>query len=226
MTRLAAWLVLLGAGITMASFQMWHALHSGMPLYLALLTGVVPVLIAMGLSHVVAHSDGGWPIRTVTFLVMIGAMVLSVRATGYVVRLAFGDLWPLFGAVVDSAALVALQVILAPAPEAAQSAVSSAVPEAADSATTEAAAEPSAEPPAEPPAEPSRVPSAGPRQSAMRTDKSQEAEQGRAAYRRSVRTGRPLSDRALGELFGKSRTWGASRIREAEAGPHPVGRTA
>ena len=110
----AAWLVLLGAGITMASFNIWHALHSDMPGYLAVLVGVAPVLIAMGLSHVVARSNAGWFLKTVTFLVMVGAMVLSVRATGYVVRLAFGNLWPLFGAVVDSAALVALQAILKP----------------------------------------------------------------------------------------------------------------
>jgi hypothetical protein len=115
--RVAAWLVLACAGTTMASFNIWHALHSDMPGYLAGLVGVAPVLIAIGLSHVVARSDAGWFLKAVTFLVMVGAMVLSVRATGYVVRLAFGNLWPLFGAVVDSAALVALQVILTPAPE-------------------------------------------------------------------------------------------------------------
>jgi hypothetical protein len=115
--RVAAWLVLACAGTTMASFNIWHALHSDMPGYLAGLVGVAPVLIAVGLSHVVARSNAGWFLKAVTFLVMVGAMVLSVRATGYVVRLAFGDLWPLFGAVVDAAALVALQVILTPAPE-------------------------------------------------------------------------------------------------------------
>jgi len=115
--RVAAWLVLACAGTTMASFNIWHALHSDMPGYLAGLVGVAPVLIAIGLSHVVARSNAGWFLKAVTFLVMVGAMVLSVRATGYVVRLAFGNLWPLFGAVVDSAALVALQVILTPAPE-------------------------------------------------------------------------------------------------------------
>ena len=114
--RVAAWLVLACAGTTMASFNIWHALHSDMPGYLAGLVGVAPVLIAIGLSHVVARSNAGRFLKAVTFLVMVGAMVLSVRATGYVVRLAFGNLWPLFGAVVDSAALVALQVILTPAP--------------------------------------------------------------------------------------------------------------
>ena len=46
-----------------------------------------------------------------------------------------------------------------------------------------------------------------------------EGRKARAAYRKSVRQGEPLSDRALGEMFGKSRTWGASRIKETEAGP-------
>ena len=72
---------------------------------------------AMGMSHIVAAYSAGRFCRVVTFAVMAGAMVLSVRATGYVVRPAFGPLWWLYGGVVDSAALVALQVILAPAPE-------------------------------------------------------------------------------------------------------------
>lgn len=228
--QVAAWLVLAGAGLTMASFNIWHALHSEMPGYLAGLVGVAPVLIAMGLSHIVATRQG-WVLKAVTFLVMCGAMVLSVRATGYVVRQAFGNLWPLFGAVVDSAALVALQAILSPSAKAARKAAESAAPEAAPSAVPEAmnsaAGEPAQEPPAEPrevpseslTAEPSAKPSAEPRQRPARTDKSPEAERARAAYRKSVRQGDPLSDRALGEMFGKSRTWGASRIKETEAGP-------
>lgn len=52
-----------------------------------------------------------------------------------------------------------------------------------------------------------------------------EAAKARAAYRKSVRQGSPLSDRAVGEMFGHSRTWGASRIRETEAGPHLAART-
>jgi hypothetical protein len=102
----------------MVSFNIWHALHGGIPqLPLAVLAGVVPVALAMGMSHIVAAYRAGRFLKIVTFAVMAGAMVLSVRATGYVVRPAFGPLWWLYGAVVDSAALVALQVILAPAPE-------------------------------------------------------------------------------------------------------------
>ena len=115
--RGAAWAVLAFAGSTMVSFNIWHALHGGIPqLPLAVLAGVVPVALAMGMSHIVAAYRAGRFLRIVTFAVMVGAMVLSVRATGYVVRPAFGPLWWLYGAVVDSAALVALQVILAPAP--------------------------------------------------------------------------------------------------------------
>lgn len=116
--RGAAWAVLAFAGSTMVSFNIWHALHGGIPqLPLAVLAGVVPVALAMGMSHIVAAYRAGRFLKVVTFAVMVGAMVLSVRATGYVVRPAFGPLWWLYGGVVDSAALVALQVILAPAPE-------------------------------------------------------------------------------------------------------------
>ena len=126
--RAAAWAVLAFAGLTMVSFNIWHALHGGIPqLPLAVLAGVVPVALAMGMSHIVAAYRAGRFLKVVTFAVMVGAMVLSIRATGYVVRPAFGPLWWLYGGVVDSAALVALQVILAPAPEA----VPAAAPEAA-----------------------------------------------------------------------------------------------
>lgn len=43
-----------------------------------------------------------------------------------------------------------------------------------------------------------------------------EHEAGRAAYRESVRNGKPLSDRALGTKFGRSRKWGAGRIKECQ----------
>jgi hypothetical protein len=46
-----------------------------------------------------------------------------------------------------------------------------------------------------------------------------DAVKARAEYRKSVRDGSRLSDRALGEMFGRSRKWGGYRIREAETGP-------
>jgi hypothetical protein len=74
---------------------------------------------------------------------------------------------------------------------------------------------PSAEAIGEPP-EPQRR---EPRTDRARPSKDPEAERARAAYRKSVRDGHPLSDRALGDLFGRSRTWGSNRISEADGGP-------
>ena len=71
----------------------------------------------------------------------------------------------------------------------------------------------------EPPAEPRREP----RPRTSRPAKDPEAERARAAYRKSVRQGEPLSDRALGDMYGRSRTWGANRIRETEEGPRLAG---
>lgn len=234
--RGAAWIVLVGAGATTMSFNIWHAVHTGMPLGLALLYGTAPVALAMGLSHIVAAHEGGWFMKGTTFAVMIGAMVLSVSATGDVVHSSTGRLWWLFGAVVDAAALVALQVILSPASRAAAKAAKKATPDAAAEAMNSAAASaipgpsgepgtgPLQEPPAGPYEMPSPKPSAGPPSKAVRISKDPEAEKARAAYRKSVRAGQPLSDRALGEMFGKSRTWGGSRIREVDAGPQLTAR--
>jgi hypothetical protein len=81
--------------------------------------------------------------------------------------------------------------------------------------------------PSEGPVEvPAAVPAREPRQRAMRISKDPLAEKARAEYRKSVRQGQPLTDRALAEKFKRSRTWGATRIREAEAGPRPVGKEA
>ena len=74
-------------------------------------------------------------------------------------------------------------------------------------------------PAAEPEPEPREVPSGKPRPGPVRLSKDPEAKKARAAYWRSVRAGSPLTDRALGEMFGRSRTWGASRIAECQDGP-------
>ena len=63
------------------------------------------------------------------------------------------------------------------------------------------------------------MPDGEPPPSPVRLVKSHEAERGRAEYRKSVRQGQPLSQRALGAKFGKSRQWGADRIREVDGGP-------
>jgi hypothetical protein len=211
--RAAAWLVLAGAGTTTMSFNIWHAFHARMPGYLALLDGIAPVVLAMGMSHIVARR--GWFLKIATGLVMAGAMVLSARATGYGVRPAAGNLWWLFAVVTDAAVLVAFQVIVTPAAKAAPEAIAgttgSAIPEAAE------------EPREMPPERPAGVPSQEPRQRPSRVSKEPDAESARADYRKSVRQGQPLSDRALGDKYGRSRTWGAARIRETEAGPRLAG---
>lgn len=113
-TPWAAWAVLIGMGGTSVTYNVYHAVHhSHMNPFLALLYGLAPVAAAALLSHIVAELDGGWFMKTVTFLVMLGAMALSIGATASVVRPAAGS-WMqyLFGAVLDAAALVALQRIL------------------------------------------------------------------------------------------------------------------
>jgi len=233
--RIAAWLVLAFAGTTMVAFNMWHAIHGGIPLVLAVLYGLAPVVLALGLSHVVAAYRGGWFMKGTTFVIMLGAMVLSVRATGYVVKPATGNLWPLFGAVTDAAALMALQVILSPesraaakaarkaAGEAAAEAAPSAIPEAVPETIAEAIREP-AEVPAsvhheEPASVPLVKPAREPRQRLKSISEEPEAKRARSEYRKSVNQGQPLSDRALGAKFGRGRTWGRNRIDEVEEGP-------
>jgi len=123
------------------------------------------------------------------------------------------------------------------------SATEEAMPEAAEKATAEAAAEatgeaiteampgavlvPSEEPSEEPQMRPSEEPASVPREKPAREPRPRvvrlaedpEAKRARAEYRKSVNQGQPLSDRALGARFGKSRTWGANRIAEVESGP-------
>lgn len=252
--RAAAWLVLIFAGATQVSFNIWHAIHGGMPMWLAVLYGLAPVALAMGMSHVVAAYRGGWFMKIVTFGVMLGAMVLSIRATGVVVKPATGAIWWLFGATVDTAALVALQVILSPESRAAAKAARKATREAATEATVEAVPSATAEaipdavreaiseavseaamsaaempagvPPAGPAEEPSTRPSVKPvqaiRQRPARISEEPNAKKARSDYRKSVQQGQPLSDRELARKYDRSRTWGASRIREVEAGPQPL----
>jgi hypothetical protein len=158
---------------------------------------------------------------------MLAAMAMSVSATGDVVRAAAGPLWWLFGCTVDASALVALQVILSPASRAAARAAKKAASEATEGATTEAVSVPSEVPSPEPQTRPSEEPSSvprerlsqEPRQRPARISKDPEAERARRVYRQSAVAGTALTDRALAEKFGKSRSWAATRIREAEAGP-------
>ena len=88
-------------------------------------------------------------------------------------------------------------------------------PEASQDAIAEATAEPDRVRPDEPEATVPEPPPARP----ARLAEDQDAIAARAAYRKSVRVGRPLSDRKLGEQYGRGRTWGANRITEVDGGP-------
>ena len=109
----AAWLVLLFAWGSGTTFNVYHATHTGhMRLALALLAGVIPALLSMCLSHIVASYNGGKFMTVVTFAVMIGAMAMSIGATAAVLGGTFGWMGWLYGGVLDAASLLALQVIL------------------------------------------------------------------------------------------------------------------
>ena len=102
-----------------------------------------------------------------------------------------------------------------------------AIEEPVAGALPEAAAVVSPVAPEEPPEMPLEVaasvpeekPAKKPRPRVVRISEDPEAKRARAEYRKSVNQGRPLSERALGAKFGRSRTWGANRIAEVEEGP-------
>jgi hypothetical protein len=151
--RPAAWGVLAITGGTTLTFNVWHSTHAGLLLALALLYGFAPVLAAMGLSHIVSAHQGGRFMKAAAFAVMAGAMALSMGATAAVLRPAAGPVfcW-LFGIVIDSAALVALQVILSPESRAAARAARGMANEPATPPATATAPVTPPETPAEPPA--------------------------------------------------------------------------
>ena len=110
----AGWAVLVGAGVTTICFNIYHSTHKGnLATLLAVLLGLAPVGLAMGLSHMgVRHRSNPWMMAAM-FAVMIGAMALSMGAVAAVVRPTTGPyLCWLFGAVLDSAALLALWGII------------------------------------------------------------------------------------------------------------------
>ena len=99
------------------------------------------------------------------------------------------------------------------------SAIAEAIPEPEPMPTMVPPGEPALEPLSAAAVEPEAMPVPEPREPRGRLSQDPEAKKARDAYRKSVRAGRPLSDRALGEMCGRSRTWGASRIKECAEGP-------
>ncbi len=110
---------------------------------------------------------------------------------------------------------------MAPA-QATQDATAQAISEPPRHATEEAAADatqmPRSETEATPASEPPAMPRARQPKEPQGLSREPEAIKARAAYRRSVQSGKPLSERALGAMFGRGRTWGGNRIRECEEG--------
>lgn len=110
----AAWTVLVitfGTGIL---YNVWHAVHhGGLNLILAVPAGVVPLVVAAILSHIVRQHGGGRWLHAITYGVMLGAMGLSIGVTASVVKPVFGPVgsWG-FGVMLDTATLTALWIIL------------------------------------------------------------------------------------------------------------------
>ena len=94
-----------------------------------------------------------------------------------------------------------------------------ALPEAIAVASPVVPEEPLEVPPEVPVSVPEDKPAKKPRPRVAGISEDPEAKRARAEYRKSVSQERPLSDRALGARFGRSRTWGANRIAEVEEGP-------
>ena len=252
----AAWPILICMGSISITFCIYHAIHTGhMNPFLAILAGFAPSAVAVGLSHVVAAHKGGWVEKTITGLVMAGAMTLSAYAIAAVVAPAEGpQLKWIFGGVLDTASMVALWVIfdarggtktgstdVAPEGTIAGSTGGSGSgsingsgsgstdgpiegprqgpPDGPSEGPLEGPESGPAETPAADPVDPSG-PSREARERISRYSHDPDAEKARAEYRRSVRRGQPLSDRALAAMFpGRSRNWAKARIREADSGP-------
>lgn len=118
----SAWAVFLSMACTTMTFQVFHAIQYGrMPWWLAVLYGVVPLGISIGVLDFVAEWEDapGWA-SWAAYAITAGAMFLSATATGSVVlHAAPGHLSGLFGLLLDAAALLSIRFILT-APRAAR----------------------------------------------------------------------------------------------------------
>lgn len=155
------------------------------------------------------------------WLVVVGVACLPVLTLYFAATLTHliladhrAELSPVAEAAESAAEEVSDSAIPEPVLDAAAEPSESAVPAAPEAAPVEPLPVPAGVPEAMPPQEPSRR--------AQRPSKDPDAEKARKAYRESVRAGQPLSDRALAAKYGRSRTWGASRIKEVEGGPQPL----
>lgn len=185
------------------TFARWSALGA---LGLGMLGQVVYHLLAAA-----GAARAPWPVVVLVSCLPVATLGFAAALT----HLILADL--------KAPAEAAAEDVASAADDAVAEAVDSAIPEAVEEAAEEAAPVPPeeaiAKPPPVPLEEPAAVPVPEPRKRSARPSKDPDAEKARKAYRESVRGGQPLSDRALGEKYGRSRTWGASRIKEVEGGP-------
>jgi hypothetical protein len=113
--KFCAWTVAISMAATTMTFQVYHSIRFGqMPVPLAVLEGVVPLLISMCILEFVSKWEGArWWAVTAAYLIMGGSMYLSAAATGAVVLHATpGHMAWLFGVLLDAAALLAVHFIL------------------------------------------------------------------------------------------------------------------
>jgi hypothetical protein len=110
------WAILLLTSSISLAFNIGHALahpHPTVPVALAILYGVAPVLVALMVSHLIAIQGGRWFKRLVTAMVFVAAMALSVRAIYEVLRPVAGWWGLVFAFMLDLASLLALNEVLA-----------------------------------------------------------------------------------------------------------------
>jgi hypothetical protein len=117
-----------------------------------------------------------------------------------------------------AAALLHLMHAEATEQAAVEAAEAKAIAEAREHAIREAAAVAAARATAEAAASASQMPLQEPRPARGTASRNPDAEAARAEYRKAKRKGENVTDRALAARYGRSRTWGAARIREVDGG--------
>lgn len=241
----AAWIVLLSMAVPSIVFNIWHATHvpagqESLALGLAVLEGLAPVISAMGISHIIAEHRGNEWMQVAAFLIMAAAMGCSANAIATVVAGSEGPVFRwVFALGLDGAALFCLRVIIvekqratkwertskalgrarAEAGRRAAEDASRRAMEEQERRAMEEAAQRAKEEEAERRREAARQRAAAAAAGITPETTDPDSVEARKAYRESVRAGKPLTDRNLGEMFGRSRTWGANRIKEANGKP-------
>lgn len=114
-----AWAILIIAGGSALTLNIWHASDKQNSVLLAGIAGTVPVLVAGGMAHIGAEHRSGKVGRFIIYLVVGMAMLLSVKSQADKVALIFGKLpgfplelrW-LYPLMADVATFYSLNVIM------------------------------------------------------------------------------------------------------------------